>query len=83
MVKSMKSIYACLIGNWVNLCDDPNCKIGSNTQSPTMWWEENAEIWSPINKEQEHTMYQLDYVYIHYLGKDYRIHPMFIQIVDS
>lgn len=79
----MKHIYACLTGNWVNLCDDPNCKVGSNSQSPTMWWEENAEIWSPLNKEQEHTMYQQDYVYIHYLGKDYRIHPIFIQVVDS
>ena len=79
----MKRIYACLTGNWVNLCDDPNCKVGSNSQSPTMWWEEKAENWSPLNKEQEHTMYQQDYVYIHYLGKDYRIHPIFIQVVDS
>lgn len=83
MVKCMTSIYACLIGDWVNLGDDPNCKVGDNHQSPIIWWEENAEIWSPINKEQEHTMYQQDYVYIHYFGKDYRIHPMFIQVVES
>lgn len=56
MVKCMTSIYACLIGDWVNLGDDPNCKVGGNHQSPIIWWEENAEIWSPINKEQEHTM---------------------------
>ena len=79
----MTSIYACLVGNWVNLCDDPNCKIGAHCKSPHIWWEENAEIWSPSKKENEHTMYQQDYVYIHYLGKEYRIHPMFIQIVKS
>ncbi|GAA0118886.1 hypothetical protein UT300017_11500 [Clostridium sp. CTA-17] len=78
----MKNIYACLIGNWVNLCDDPNCKMGPNHASPQIWWEEKAEIWSPFKKEDEHTMYQQDYIYINYLGKDYRIHPMFIQIVD-
>ncbi|KAI3350773.1 hypothetical protein [Clostridium botulinum] len=79
----MKNIYACLIGNWVNLCDDPNCKIGSHRTSPLVWWEENAEIWSPSKKEDEHTMYQQDYVHIYYLDKDYRIHPSFIQIVES
>lgn len=76
-------VYACLCGNWVNLSDDPNCKMGGNHASPYMWWEENAEIWSPINKEQEHTMYQLDYVQIHYMGKSYRINPIFLQIVED
>ncbi|WCM71316.1 hypothetical protein LZD60_08050 [Clostridium perfringens] len=47
----MKNIYACLIGNWVNLCDDPNCKMGPNHASPQIWWEENAEIWSPLKKK--------------------------------
>ncbi|KIN30892.1 hypothetical protein B4069_2965 [Bacillus subtilis] len=51
--------------------------------SPTVWWEEDAKIWSPNNKEQEHTMYQQDYVYINYKNADYRIHPMFIQIKHS
>ena len=79
----MKSIYACLVGNWVNLSNDPNCKMGQYHTSPQVWWEENADIWSPLKKEEEHTMYQQDYVNIHYLGKDYRIHPMFIQIVED
>lgn len=79
----MKTIHACLIGNWVNLCDDPDCKMGPNRSHPEIWWEENAVIWSPFSKEDEHTMYQQDYVHICYLGKDYRIHPMFIQIVES
>lgn len=79
----MTTIYACLAGNWVNLCDDPNCKIGPHYKSPTIWYEENAEIYSPIKKEEDDTLYQLDHVYIHYLGKDYCIHPIFIQIVKS
>ncbi|CAG5775670.1 Uncharacterised protein [Streptococcus pneumoniae] len=28
------------------------------------------------------SMYHQDYIYIHYRGADYRIHPMFIQIVS-
>lgn len=76
-------VHACLCGNWVNLSDDPNCKMGINHASPNIWWEENAEIWSPYKKEQEHTMYQLDYVHIHYKEKDYRINPIFLQIVEG
>ena len=78
----MKKIYACLLGNWVNLSDDPNCVMGKNHSIPSIWYEENASIWSPNSKE-EHTYYQLDYVEIHYLGKDYRINPIFIQIVTE
>ena len=77
-----KKIFACLCGNWVNLSEDPECVIGGNHSHPNVWWEENAEIWSP-SKRDEHTMYQLDHVNIHYKGSDYRIHPMFIQIVSS
>lgn len=76
-------VYACLIGEWVNLTDDPNCKMGGNHASPTMWWEENAEIWSPLKREKEHTLYQTDYIHINYKLKDYRINPIFLQIVED
>lgn len=76
-------VYACLCGSWVNLNDDPNCKMGNNHSSPFIWWEEGAEIWSPNVKEDEHSMYQTDYIHIHYKGKDYRINPIFLQIVES
>jgi hypothetical protein len=76
-------IYACLIGNWVCLNDDPNCKIGGNLSSPNTWWEENAEIWAPFKKLEENTLYQLDYINIHYKGSNYRINPIFIQIVTT
>jgi hypothetical protein len=40
----MTSIYANLIGEWVRLNDDPDCKMGTHMTSPDIWWEENAEI---------------------------------------
>lgn len=46
------------------------------------WYEENAEIWSPLKREAD-TYYQLDYIHIQYKGKDYRINPIFIQIVED
>lgn len=78
----MKEIWACLTGNWVRLNDDPNCYMGGNHSSPEIWYEENAKIWSPKSKE-EHTYYQLDYIYIYYRGNSYRINPIFIQIVGE
>lgn len=76
----MKYVYANLLGEWVNLAEDDKCVMGPHMTSPTLWWEENAEIFSR-NKREEDTMYQLDYINIHYKGKDYRINPIFIQIV--
>ena len=58
----MKKIYACLIGNWVCLNDDPTCKMGIHHASPDMWYEENAPIFAPFNRDAEDTYYQLDYV---------------------
>lgn len=79
----MKKIYACLIGNWVCLNDDPECVMGINRVNPSQWYEENAVIWSLIQREKENTYYQLDYVQIFYHNKDYRINPIFIQIVSE
>ena len=81
----MKKIYACLVGEWVCLSDDPECKMGGNLKSPSIWWEENAEVWSPINRDKdlEHSVDGLDYVHIYYKGKDYRINPIFIQVVTG
>lgn len=75
-------IHACLLGEWVCLNDDPNCKVGINLKSPQIWYEENAELWAPFNKKQEHTYYQLDYVELIYKGTSYRINPIFIQVTD-
>lgn len=79
----MKNVYACLIGNWVCLNDDPNCVMGHNRVKPFQWYEENAEIWAPLKREKEHCYHDLNYIHIFYQGKDYRINPIFIQIVSE
>lgn len=79
----MTKIYACLTGNWVCLNDDQECKIGKHLANPATWWKENADVWCPNVPEQENTLYQMPYVNIHFLGKDYRISPIFIQVVEE
>lgn len=79
----MNRIYANLIGNWVCLNDDTNCTIGNSDSSPSQWYEENATIFAPIQRNKENTYYQLDYVNIFYKNKTYRINPIFIQIVSE
>ena len=81
----MTKVYACLAGNWVCLNDDPNCVIGENRMSPSLWWEESAPIYAPStrNKDTENSFYSLDYLHIFYRGKDWRINPIYIQIVSE
>lgn len=79
----MKKVYACLIGEWVCLNDDPDCVMGHNRVKPYLWYDEGAEIYAPFKRENEDTYYQLDYIHIYYHNKDYRINPIFIQIVEE
>ena len=79
----MKKIYACLLGDWVCLNDDPHCLIDEAKLSPSEWWENDAPIWNPFKPDNENTLYQMPYVNISYKGKDYRINPIFIQIVNE
>lgn len=81
----MTKIYACLLGEWVCLNDDPDCVIGNQFSSPTEWWKEGAEVYAPIQREPEHinSYYGLEYVELRYKGKDYRINPIFIQTVTE
>lgn len=79
----MQKIYACLIGNWVCLNDDPDCVIGGKRLSPSQWYEDNAEIYAPLQRQSADTYYELNYVRIFYRGKDYRINPIFIQVVSE
>lgn len=86
MAKSKKKgseqmkIYACLIGEWVCLNDDPTCKVGGEGQDPLTWYEDNAAIFSPKTRKPD-TYHQLDYVTLVYKGISYRINPIFIQVV--
>lgn len=79
----MKSVYANLLGKWVRLDDDPECLIGNNQKSPSMWFEENAKIYNPrmISEDQEDSLYFFPHVWIYYLGNEYIISPSNIQVV--
>lgn len=81
----MTKIYACLLGNWECLNDDPNCTVCDFDKDPVTWWKESANIYAPNtrDKDLEHKFYSLDYVNLFYKGKAYRINPMFIQIVTE
>lgn len=81
----MKKVYACLIGEWVCLNDDPTCTIGDYGKSPYDWWEEHARIYSPVSPdtELEHSLYGQNYVNIYFNGNKYRINPIFIQIMNG
>jgi|GEM_PF-293984 len=76
-------VYACLVGNWVCLHDDPECVMGKNRVSPTLWHKEEAVIYSPFVRDKEHSYEELDHVQIFYKGKDYRINPIHIQLVNE
>ena len=79
----MKKVYACLAGDWVCLNEDADCVMGEHRTKPSQWYEENAIIFAPFKRDKEDTYYELDYVNIFYKGKDYRINPIFIQIVSE
>lgn len=57
----MTKIYACLIGNWVCLNDDPDCKIGPNQVNPLIWWEESAQLYAPLTRRSPDTLYEFPY----------------------
>lgn len=81
---NLLKIYACLAGKWVCLTDDPDCKIGEKMQSPSAWWEENAPIYVPdTSSRNTPSFYELSYVHVSYKGNDWRIHPIYIQIVNG
>ena len=79
----MKNVYACLLGHWVNLSADKECLMGEYRQSPYIWLEEGAEIWTKKDSSKNDTFTELDYIWMHYQGKSYRINPIFIQIVEE
>ncbi|WP_413485573.1 hypothetical protein [Brochothrix thermosphacta] len=65
-----RKVYACLLGDWKCLEDDPNSKVFDN--SPDVWW-----------REQGQDLFKYDYVNVFYNGKGYRIHPSLLQIVTE
>lgn len=93
----MTKIYACLLGEWVCLNDDPECKFPDYGKTPYSWWREGApihttalsqEIEKDADSDEEipqfkKSFYCQNYVNIVYFGKKYRVNPIFLQIVDE
>ena len=84
----MTKIYACLCGEWCCLDNDPDCVMGIHKQKPYYWYEEGAEIACKASNDKtvpsnKNSYCNMEYVYIHYRGKDYRINPIFIQVVTD
>ena len=81
----MTKVYACLAGNWVCLNDDPECAMGERRVSPSLWYRENALVCASCTKvvkgEYEHT--DLEHVKVFYRGRDWRVNPLFIQLVSE
>ena len=68
----MQKVYACLLGEWFCVSDEDDCVIGDGKSSPNIWLE---ELNQPVHS--------LDYVNLHYDGRDYKISPTQIQIVTE
>ncbi|MFM9413330.1 hypothetical protein ACKQTC_03005 [Peptococcus simiae] len=79
----MTKIYACLLGEWVDLGDDPSCVMGLHREAPLDWWRNSADVYAPEKREEEHQFKELDYVLIYYKGVTYRINPIFLQVVST
>lgn len=79
----MKNVYTCLLGKWVNLSEDASCTVGHNGQNASTWFKEGGDLWLRSSQSRESSFSDLDYVWIHYQGKSYRINPVFIQIVEE
>ena len=70
-------IYANLIGNWIDITD---CATIADCQNPVGYINEHLTYTKNSNVAE---CFKYDYVHIQYDGKDYRIHPSLIQIVND
>lgn len=80
----MYKIHACLLGKWVCLNDDIDCKIGDGEiLLPIKEWCENSIIHAPLKRSKENHFAHLDYVEIIYQGIRYSISPIFLQTTEQ
>lgn len=70
-------IYACLLGNWVDITDTGTV---ADYQNPVTYFKENLQYSEGFRYAE---CFRYDYIHIQHQGKDYRINPAFIQIVTE
>ncbi len=68
----MKNVYACLLGEWVNLSESDDVIIDNSYTDANLWY-----------KEQIDNLYNFDYINIQINNVNYRIHPSFIQVLTK
>lgn len=73
----MKRIYANLLGVWTDITDDGTVE---DHQRPSVYFDENL-FYEGNSKVAKY--FEYDYIHVQYKGKDYRIHPSMIQIVED
>ncbi|MCG1703962.1 hypothetical protein K4P65_04555 [Staphylococcus epidermidis] len=68
----MKNVYACLLGEWINLSESDDVIIDDSYTDANLWY-----------KEQIDNLFNFDYVNIQINNVNYRIHPSFIQLLTK
>lgn len=72
----MKRYYACLLGNWVDITD---CTVEDN-QKASEYFKNNLAYGK---NDKIAKCFEYDYINIQYDNKNYRINPVFIQVVTE
>lgn len=72
----MKKYYACLLGEWVDIT---NCTV-EDYQPAAQYFKENLEYEGNSKKAK---CFEYDYINVQYNNKNYRINPIFIQVVTE
>lgn len=68
----MKNIYACLLGEWVNLSESDNVVIDNAYTDVNLWYKEKID-----------DLFNFNYINIQIDNVNYRIHPSFIQVLTK
>ncbi|HHW6910646.1 TPA: hypothetical protein ACU2WU_000097 [Staphylococcus aureus] len=68
----MKNVYACLLGEWVNLSNTENVITDNSYNDVNHWYKEKID-----------TLFDYDYINIEIDNVHYRIHPSFIQVLTK
>lgn len=70
-------VYACLLGQWIDIT---NTGTVADNQNPVEYFEKNLQY---NNNSRYANCFQYDFIHVQYQNKDYRINPVFIQIVNE
>lgn len=68
----MKNIYACLLGEWVNLSESNNVVIDKSHTDANLWFNEVGD-----------RIFDYNYINIEIDNMHYRVHPSFIQVLTK